>query len=155
MKNLSIIGHLGGPVSVYYTANSTRIGSFSVAVSERKFNKETGEKEQKTDWFKVVLFGSMVDLAEKFLDKGSKVYVHGQFKINKWTDKQGVLQTTVEILANQLEFLNKIDKAEDAAPSNTYADGSPKSTYAENKTRHDHSKDENEPDQYDDNDIPF
>src|SRR5271163_2853978 len=115
MKNVSIIGHVGAPVSVIFTETAKRIGSFSVAVSERTTNKQTGEKEQKTDWFKVVLFGSLIDIAEKFLDTGSKVYVHGQFRINKWTDKNGILQTTIEILGNQLEILSRKENNEHEA----------------------------------------
>lgn len=148
MKNLSLIGHVGAPVSVIFTETAKRIGSFSVAVSERKVNKETGEKEQKTDWFKVIIFGSLIDIAEKFLDTGSKVYVHGQFRINRWTDKNGILQTTIEILANQLEFLSRIEKNETPiATTNKY--------HSETKAAYDTGKSQNIHTKFDDEDIPF
>jgi len=148
MKNLSIIGHVGAPVSVIFTETGKKVGSFSVAVSERTTNKQTGEKEQKSDWFKVILFGSLVDIAEKFLDKGSKVYVHGQFKINKWTDKNGILQTTIEVFANQLEFLSRIEKAENETTTTH-------KPYSETKASFNTGKPQNTPPTFDDEDIPF
>lgn len=148
MKNISIIGHVGSPVSVIFTDNGKTIGSFSVAVSERITNKQTGEKEQKTDWFKVVVFGSLVEISEKFLDKGSKVYVHGQFKINRWTDKNGVMQTTIEILANQLEFLSRIEKAEHEMTTPNKPNSETKAAFNAGKSQDMSSK-------FDDEDIPF
>jgi len=148
MKNVSIIGHVGAPVSVIFTETAKRIGSFSVAVSERTTNKQTGEKEQKTDWFKVVLFGSLIDIAEKFLDTGSKVYVHGQFRINKWTDKNGILQTTIEILGNQLEILSRKENNEHEANAIN-------KPYGGVKTAPDAGKSQTTPPKFDDEDIPF
>jgi single-strand DNA-binding protein len=148
MKNMSIIGHVGAPVSVVFTETAKKIGSFSVAVSERITNKQTGEKEQKTDWFRVVIFGSLIDIAEKFLDTGSKVYVHGQFRVNKWTDKNGILQTTVEVIANQLEFLSRKENAEHETTK-------PNKPYGDSKTSSDAGKSQATPPKFDDEDIPF
>lgn len=110
MKTLSIIGHVGSPPKVWFTDSGKRIATISVGVSEKITNRQTGEKEQKTDWFKVTLFGYLIDVVEKWVDTGTKIYVNGRFKAGLYQDKNGETQISLEILANEIELLNKVSE---------------------------------------------
>ena len=97
-----IVGNVGKKPDVHTSEAGTKIVSFSVATSERWTDKNTGEKKEKTEWHRVVCFGGrdndgLAGVAEKFLDKGSKVYVEGKLQTRKWT-KDGTDHYTTEIV---------------------------------------------------------
>ncbi len=92
-----IIGNLGRDPEVRSTQNG-KVVSLSIATSESWKDKHTGERKERTEWHRVVLFNpGLCDLAEKYLVKGSKVFVEGQLKTRKWTDSDGVERYSTEI----------------------------------------------------------
>ena len=92
-----IIGNLGRDPEVHSTQNG-KVVSLSIATSESWKDKHTGERQERTEWHRVVLFNpGLCDLAEKYLAKGSKVFVEGQLKTRKWTDNDGVERYSTEI----------------------------------------------------------
>ena len=88
-----------------YTATQTAVANLSIATTESWKDKESGENRDKTEWHRVVFFGSLAEIAEKYLDKGSSIYVEGKIQTRKWQDKDGNDRYTTEVLGNQLTML--------------------------------------------------
>ena len=89
-----------------YTATQSAVANLSVATTESWKDKETGEMKDKTEWHRVVYFGKLAEIVEKYLDKGSKVYVEGKLQTRKWQDKSGADRWTTEIVGNELTMLD-------------------------------------------------
>ena len=94
-----IIGHLGKDVEVRSTQDGKQVASLSVATSESWRDKSSGERREKTEWHRVTIWNEKLgEVAEKYLRKGSKVYVEGQIETRKWTDNAGVERYSTEIV---------------------------------------------------------
>jgi len=93
-----IVGNLGQDPEFTQTQDGRRFGRLSVATSERWTNKGSGEKQERTEWHRVAIFNEhLVDIAERFLRKGSKVYLEGQIQTRKWQDQSGQDRYSTEI----------------------------------------------------------
>lgn len=98
VNKVILVGNLGRDPEIRFTNEGQKIASFSLATSESWKDKATGERKEKTEWHRVVIFNEQIaDIAERFLRKGSKVYVDGYLQNRKWTDKEGQERTTTEI----------------------------------------------------------
>ena len=94
-----LVGHLGKDPEIRATNNGDKIANLSVATSESWRDKASGERKEKTEWHKVVIFNEgLAKLAESYLRKGSKVYLEGALQTRKWTDKGGVEKYSTEIV---------------------------------------------------------
>ena len=100
-----LVGNLGQKPEMRYTATQTAVANISIATTESWKDKESGENRDKTEWHRVVFFGNLAEIAERYLDKGSSVYVEGKIQTRKWQDKEGKDRWTTEILGNQLTML--------------------------------------------------
>jgi single-strand DNA-binding protein len=98
VNKVILIGNLGRDPEVRTTQNGTKVANLSIATSENWRDKATGERKEKTEWHRVVIFGQLADIAEKYLKKGSKVYVCGQLQTRKWTDQSGQEKYTTEVV---------------------------------------------------------
>ena len=78
--------------------NGGKVANLSIATSENWKDKQTGERKEKTEWHRVVIFGQLADIAERYLKKGSKVYVCGQLQTRKWTDQSGQEKYSTEVV---------------------------------------------------------
>jgi single-strand DNA-binding protein len=105
INKVILIGNLGKDPVVRATTTGNNVATLSLATNERRKNTN-GVWEEQTEWHKVVAFGKLADLTQKFLSKGRKVYVEGKLRTNKWQDKQGTDHYTTEILADTLQFLD-------------------------------------------------
>lgn len=92
------IGNLGRDPEVRTMQDGKKVANLSLAVSEKWKDKSTGERKERTEWVRVVIFGHLAEVAEKYLQKGSKVYVQGQMQTRKWTDKDGNEKYSTEIV---------------------------------------------------------
>ena len=123
VNKVILVGNLGQKPEMRYTATQTAVANLSIATSESWKDKETGENRDKTEWHRVVYFGKLAEIAEKYLDKGSSVYVEGKIQTRKWQDKDGNDKYTTEVLGNQLTMLgsrsNSGPTAEPDSSSNT------------------------------------
>ena len=81
------------------------VTNISVATSESWNDRDTGEKQEKTEWHRVVFFNRLAEIAAQYLKKGSQVYVEGKLQTRKWEDKEGNERWTTEIVANQMQML--------------------------------------------------
>lgn len=94
-----IIGNLGNNPEIKSLQSGDKLATFSVATSERWIDKNNGEKKERTEWHRVVIYNKgLVSLAEKYLKKGSKVYLAGQIETRKWQDQGGNERYTTEIV---------------------------------------------------------
>ena len=99
VNKVILVGNLGRDPEIRSTQDGTRVANLSLATSESWRDKNSGERREKTEWHRVVVFNErIVDVAEKFLRKGSKVYVEGQLQTRKWTDQSGQEKYTTEIV---------------------------------------------------------
>ena len=99
VNKVILIGHLGHDPEVRRNQNGDPITSLSIATSEDWRDKQTGEKKERTEWHRIVIFNKgLAEIAEKYLKKGSKVYLEGQLQTRKWTDKSGVERYVTEIV---------------------------------------------------------
>jgi len=111
INKVILVGNLGREPDVKFTGDGKAIANLAVATSESWTDKTTGQKVEKTEWHRVVIFGRLADIAQKYLHKGSKVYIEGQLRTRKW-DKNGVDQYTTEVVLSgfnsALQMLNKV-----------------------------------------------
>ncbi len=120
INKVILVGNLGAKPEVKYAANGNAIANLSVATSESWTDKNTGQKQDKTEWHRVSLFGKLAEIAGQYLDKGSKVYVEGKLQTRKWQDKNGQDRYTTEIVVSgfngTLQMLDRRDGPTDGAP---------------------------------------
>src|SRR5210317_2423588 len=99
VNKVILLGNLGKDPDIRATSAGSRLASFSIATSTKYRNKETQQLEDKTEWHRVVVFNDkLADVCEKYLRKGSKVYIEGQLQTRKWTDNAGVEKYTTEVV---------------------------------------------------------
>jgi single-strand DNA-binding protein len=105
VNKVILIGHLGNQPQLKPLNNGNSVVNLSIATSEKWKDKVTGEFIEKTEWHQVVLFRHLAELANNYLVKGAKVYLEGKLQTRKWTDQQGILKYTTEIIVNNLQML--------------------------------------------------
>ena len=99
VNKVILIGNLGRDPEIRSTQDGTKVANLSIATSESWRDKSSGERREKTEWHRVVIFNErLVDVAERFLKKGSKVYLEGQLQTRKWTDQSGAEKYTTEVV---------------------------------------------------------
>jgi single-strand DNA-binding protein len=99
VNKVILVGNLGRDPEIRSTNDGTRVANMSVATSESWKDKATGERKERTEWHRVVVFNDrLVDIIEKYLKKGSKVYLEGALQTRKWTDKEGQERYTTEVV---------------------------------------------------------
>jgi len=99
VNKVILVGNLGRDPEVRYMQSGDKVVNFAVATSERWNDRQSGERREKTEWHRVVVFDqNIAEVAEKYLRKGTKVYLEGQLQTRKWTDQQGQEKYTTEVV---------------------------------------------------------
>ena len=106
VNKVILVGNLGQKPDMKYTQSNTAVANLSLATSESWKDKDSGDLKTKTEWHRVVYFGKLAEIAEQYLDKGSKVYVEGKLQTRKWQDKAGNDRYTTEVLGQELTMLD-------------------------------------------------
>ncbi len=102
VNKVILVGNIGKDPEVRSMQNGSRVCNLSVATSESWRDKSSGERKEKTEWHRVVIFNdNLIQVAEKYLRKGSKVYIEGALETRKWTDQQGVEKYSTEVVIKQ------------------------------------------------------
>ena len=108
LNKVTLIGNLGNDPEIRSTTGGNRVASFSLATS-RSWNNPQGEKQEKTEWHKCVVWNTkgsqLADIVEKYVKKGDKIYVEGRIEYRQWTDKEGQTRYTTEINVRELLML--------------------------------------------------
>jgi single-strand DNA-binding protein len=106
LNKIMLIGNLGRDPEMTYTPDGKAITKFSVAVSRRFNDRQTGEKKEDTTWFNVVAFERLAETCGQYLHKGSKVYLEGRMTSHKYTNKDGIEMTAWEVRLNDMQMLD-------------------------------------------------
>ena len=121
INKVILVGNLGAKPEVKYASNGNAISNLSVATSESWTDKSTGQKQERTEWHRVSLFGKLAEIAGQYLDKGSKVYVEGKLQTRKYTDKDGIERWTTDVVVSgfngTLQMLDRRDDSSSSSPS--------------------------------------
>jgi len=128
INKVILVGNLGAKPEVKYASNGNAISNLSVATSESWTDKSSGQKQERTEWHRVSLFGKLAEIAGQYLDKGSKVYVEGKLQTRKWQDQNGQDRYTTEVVVSgfngTLQMLDRRDDSSSSAPSEDVAEKS-------------------------------
>jgi single-strand DNA-binding protein len=106
INKVILIGNLGNDPDVRYTSGGSPVANVSLATAESWRDKETGDMQERTEWHRVVFFSRLAEIVEKYLRKGSKIYVEGRLQTRKWQDRDGNDRYSTEIVANGMEMLD-------------------------------------------------
>lgn len=106
INKVILVGNLGSDPEVRYLPNGNPVATLSIATSEAWKDKMSGEKQERTEWHRVVCFNKLGEIAGEYTRKGSKVYIEGSLRTRKWQDQQGVERYTTEIIASDLQMLD-------------------------------------------------
>lgn len=126
LNHCTFIGNLGRDPEIRFSQSGGKIGNLNLAVTERWKDKQSGERKERTEWVRLVCYqDGLCGVMEKYLRKGSKVYVAGKMATRKWTDQSGTEKFTTEIILEQLVMLDgrqEDDGARNAASSTPVED---------------------------------
>ncbi|MFT7432669.1 MAG: single-strand DNA-binding protein [Alphaproteobacteria bacterium] len=100
LNKVQIIGNLGRDPEIRYTGDNRAIANLTVASTET-WKDKSGERQEKTEWHRVVMFGPLAEVAEKYLKKGDSAYFEGKLQTNKWEDKDGNERYTTEVVVDR------------------------------------------------------
>ena len=106
LNKVLLIGRLGQDPELKHTPSGAAVCNFSLATSETWNDKSSGQKQERTEWHRVVLWGKIAELANQFLKKGSQCYVEGSLQTRSWDDKDGNKKYTTEINGKSVQFLD-------------------------------------------------
>lgn len=104
VNKVILIGRLGGDPEVRYTTNGGAVANFNLATNE-SWTDKNGQKQERTEWHRVVIWGKMAELCGQYLSKGRQAYVEGRLQTREWNDKEGNKRYTTEIVAQSIQFL--------------------------------------------------
>lgn len=105
INKVILIGNLGRDPEVRYTPSGSAVCNITVATSRQWKDKTTGDKNEETEWHRVVFYDRLAEIAGEYLKKGRSVYVEGRLKTRKWTDKEGKDNYTTEVIADNMQML--------------------------------------------------
>jgi single-strand DNA-binding protein len=129
VNKVILVGNLGRDPEVRQTQDGSPVVNMSLATSETWRDKATGERRERTEWHRVVIFNErLADVAQRFLKKGSKIYIEGQLQTRKWTDKEGQDRYTTEVVLQrfrgELTMLDSRGEGGGAGGGGDYGGGS-------------------------------
>jgi single-strand DNA-binding protein len=105
VNKVILVGNLGRDPETRYNPEGGAITNVSVATTDTWKDKASGEKQERTEWHRVVFFSRLAEIAGEYLKKGSQVYIEGSLRTRKWTDKEGAEKYTTEIVADRMQML--------------------------------------------------
>jgi len=119
VNKVILLGNVGGDPETRYLPNGNAVTNITLATSDSWTDKQTGQKQERTEWHRVVFFGKLAEIAGEYLRKGSQVYVEGRLQTRKWTGQDGQDRYTTEIVVDmngQMQLLGSRNSGDDAAP---------------------------------------
>jgi len=105
LNKIMLIGNVGKDPELQVTSDGTPFTRFSLAVN-RSYKSSSGEKVEETEWFNVVTWRQLAEICERYLHKGSKVYIEGRLSQRKYTDREGIQRSAVDVIATDMEMLS-------------------------------------------------
>lgn len=128
INKVILVGNVGGDPELRYLPNGNAVTTLSIATSEVWKDKQSGDKQERTEWHRVVCFNRLGEIAGEYVRKGSKLYIEGSLRTRKWQDQQGQDRYTTEIIASDLQMLDSKGGSNNATMSyDDHADNSQRS----------------------------
>ncbi|XQU08828.1 single-stranded DNA-binding protein [Halomonas sp. LY9] len=106
INKVILIGNLGQDPEVRFTPSGTAVANLNLATSDTWMDRQSGQRQERTEWHRVVLFNKTAEIAQQYLKKGSKVYIEGRLQTRKWQDQNGQDRYSTEIVANDMQMLD-------------------------------------------------
>lgn len=108
VNKVILVGNVGRDPELRYTSGGAAVAQFSLATTEN-WTSKTGEKQERTEWHRVVVWGKMAEVVNQYVKKGRQVYVEGSLQTRQWDDRNGQKRTTTEVKALQVVFLGRAE----------------------------------------------
>lgn len=106
-NQVTLVGNVGADPEIRNLDSGAKVANFNIATSERWKDKESGELKEKTEWVRIVLWSGLAEVAEKYVKKGSQLFLQGKLRSRKYTDKDGVDHYITEVFADTLKLLGR------------------------------------------------
>ncbi|MCO7247770.1 MULTISPECIES: single-stranded DNA-binding protein [Halomonadaceae] len=125
INKVILIGNLGQDPEVRFTPSGTAVANLNLATTDTWMDRQSGQRQERTEWHRVVMFNKTAEIAQQYLKKGSKVYIEGRLQTRKWQDQNGQDRYSTEIVANDMQMLDSRggDYQGGGAAPNNYAQG--------------------------------
>ncbi len=120
INKVTLLGNVGLDPEVRTIESGAKVARIRLATSERIYNRQSNETKEHTEWHTVILWRGLADVVDKYVRKGSQIYIEGNLRTREWLDKENAKHTTTEIIANELKLLGS-PRREGAAPAATAA----------------------------------
>lgn len=117
VNKVILVGNLGKDPEVRYLEGGAAVANFTLATSETYKDRTSGERKTQTEWHNIVLWRGLAEVAEKYLKKGSQVYVEGKLRTRSWEDKEGNTRYTTEIVGDSMTMLGRREDSDSPAQS--------------------------------------
>lgn len=101
-----LVGHLGADPELRHTQSGTAVATFRIATTER-YNDRSGERQERTEWHRIVAWAKLAEICNNYLKKGKQVYIEGRIQTRQWEDQSGTTRYTTEIVANNMVMLGR------------------------------------------------
>ena len=119
VNKVILIGNLGRDPEVRYTPSGSAVCNVTLATTRSWKSKDSGEKQEETEWHRIVFYDRLAEIAGEYLKKGRSIYVEGRLKTRKWTDKDGAEKYTTEVIAQEMNMLGSTAAASSRWPTPT------------------------------------
>ena len=116
VNKVILVGNLGRDPEVRYTTGGSAVANFTMATTERWNDSQSGEKKERTEWHRIVVWGKQAEIAGEYLRKGRQIYVEGSLQTREWTDREGNKRYTTEVKALRFQMLGRRDDAPAPTP---------------------------------------
>ena len=133
VNKVTLIGNVGVDPEVRTTESGVKVARVRLATTERMFNRQTNEATEHTEWHTITLWRSLADVVDRFVRKGSQIYIEGRLRTREWTDKDNIKRYTTEIMADDMKLLGRRPEGQPAQQGG-YAQpqqGAPAQPYAQ------------------------
>lgn len=125
INKVILIGNLGQDPEVRFTPSGTAVANLNLATTDTWMDKQSGQRQERTEWHRIVLFNRSAEVAGQYLTKGSRVYLEGRLQTRQWQDQAGQERTTTEIIAERMTMLGNKGAANSAASGSAPSESTP------------------------------
>ncbi|GEN24990.1 single-stranded DNA-binding protein [Halomonas cupida] len=106
INKVILIGNLGQDPEVRFTPSGTAVANLNLATTDTWMDRQSGQRQERTEWHRIVLFNKLAEIAQQYVKKGSKLYIEGRLQTRKWQDQNGQDRYSTEIVANDMQMLD-------------------------------------------------
>ena len=117
INKVILVGNVGGDPEVRTTESGVKVARIRLATSERYTDKQSGERKELTEWHTITLWRGLADIVDRYVHKGSQLYIEGRLRTREWTDTNNIKRYTTEILADNMQLLGRRGDGQSTAPA--------------------------------------